>query len=118
MHVADLLDPLRRGMMRRMRSARNVIDQERFLRRKLLELLHVLDGLIGHGGLHVPGGIVQKWIDGRRVAIQIRLPLAGVATDEAPEVFEAHSVWPLVERTGFSLFINQRGVFFSQTRRG
>ncbi len=56
-HVADLLDPLGRGMMRRMGGARHVIDEPRLAGSDLLELLHVLDGLIGHRRLQVPAGI-------------------------------------------------------------
>ena len=37
MHVADLLDPLRRRMMRRVRAAGHVIDKERLLGRDLAE---------------------------------------------------------------------------------
>ncbi len=34
-------------MMRRMGGARHIVDEERLVRRDLLELLHVLDGLVG-----------------------------------------------------------------------
>ena len=102
MHVADLLDPLGRGMMRRMGGARHVIDEPRLAGSDLLELLDVLDGLIGHRRLQVPAGIALEGVDGRRVAEQVRLPLAGVAADEAIEIIEAHSVRPLIERPGLA----------------
>src|SRR5947208_17156727 len=47
-HIADLLDPLRCRMMRRMGGARYVIDEERFVGRDLLQLFHVVDGVVGH----------------------------------------------------------------------
>ena len=40
--IADLLDPLRRRMMRRVSAARDVVDEERLAGRDLLELLHVV----------------------------------------------------------------------------
>ena len=80
-----------------MGGARHVIDEERLFGSDLLELLHVLDGLIGHRRLQIPAGIVEERIDRRGVAEQVRLPLAGIAPDEAVEIFEAHSIRPLIE---------------------
>ena len=68
--------------MRRMGGARHVIDEPRLARSDLLELLDVLDGLIGDRRLQVPAGIVLEGVDGRRVAEQVRLPLAGVSTEK------------------------------------
>ena len=115
-HVADLLDPLRRGMMRRMGGARHIIDEPGLARRDLLELLDVPDGLIRHRRLHVPAGIVQERIDGRRVAEQVRLPLAGVAADEAVKIFEAHSIRPLLERAGLARLVRGRVVVLAEPR--
>ena len=115
-HVADLLDPLRRRMMRRMGAARHVIDEERLVGRDLLELLHVLDGLVGHGRLQVPAGIALEGIDGRRIAEQVRLPLAGVAADEAVEIIEAHAVRPLIERPGLARLVRGRVVVLAEPR--
>ena len=106
-HVADLLDPLRRRMMRRVGAARHVIDKERFVGRDLLELLHVLDRLVGHGRGQVPAGIALERIDGRRIAEQVRLPLAGVAADKAVEILEAHAVRPLIERPGLARLVRR-----------
>ena len=116
MHVADLLDPLRRRMMRRVRAARYVVDEERLVRRDRLELLHVLDGLVGHGRGQVPAGIALERVDRRRIAEQVRLPLAGVAADEAIEVLEAHAVRPLVERPGLGRLIEGRVVVLAEPR--
>ena len=115
-HVADLLDPLRRRMMRRVCAARHVIDKERFVGRDLLELLHVLDRLVGHGRRQVPAGIALEGIDGRRIAEQVRLPLAGVAADKAIEVLEAHAVRPLVERPGLARLVEGRVVVLAEPR--
>ena len=101
-HVADLLDPFLGGMMRRMDAAGHVIDEERLVGRDLVEFLHVLDRVIGHGRGQVPAGVVAERVDRRRVAEQVRLPLAGVAADEAVEVLEAHPVGPLVEWPGLA----------------
>ena len=115
-HVADLLDPLRRRMVRRMGAARHVVDEERLVGRDLLELLHVLDRLVGHRGLQVPAGIALEGIDRRRVAEQVRLPLAGVAADEAVEILEAHAVRPLIERPGLARLVEGRVVVLAEPR--
>ena len=115
-HVADLLDPLRRRMMRRVGAARHVVDEERLVGRDLLELLHVLDRLVGHGRGQVPARIALERIDRRRVAEQVRLPLAGVAADEAVEVLEAHADRPLVERPGLGRLIERRVVILAEPR--
>ena len=47
-------------------------------------------------------GLADVGIDRRGVAEQVRLPLAGVAADEAVEVLEAHADRPLVERPGLA----------------
>ena len=116
MHVADLLDPFRRRMMRRVGAARHVIDEERLVGRDLLELLHVLDRLVGHGRGQVPAGIALEGIDGRRVAEQVRLPLAGVAADEAVEILEAHPDRPLIERPGLARLVEGRVVVLAEPR--
>ena len=116
MHVADLLDPLRRRMVRRVRAARHVVDEERLVGRDLLELLHVLDRLVGHGRGQVPARLALEGVDGRRIAEQVRLPLAGVAADEAIEVLEAHAVRPLVEGPGLGRLIEGRVVILAEPR--
>jgi hypothetical protein len=95
-----------------------VVDEPRLAGRDLLELLDVLDGLISHRGLQVPAGIALERVDGRRVAIKVRLPLAGVATDEAIKIVEAHSVRPLIERTGLARLIGGRVVVLAEPRGG
>ena len=102
--------------MRRVGAARDVIDKERLVGRDLLELLHVLDGLVGHGRREIPAGIALEGIDRGRVAIEVRLPLAGVAADEAVEILEAHSDRPLVERPGLGRLIGGRVVVLAEPR--
>ena len=117
-HGADLIDPLLRRMMRRVRAARHVIDKPRFSGRDFLELLHVLDRLVGHGRGQVPSArrLSLEGEDGRRIAEQVRLPLAGVAADEAIEILEAHAVRPLIERSGLGRLIEGRVVILAEPR--
>src|ERR1022692_3435805 len=89
-------------MMRCVRAARNVIDKERLVWSDGVEALHVLDGIIRLRRRQVPAGMADVGIYLRRAAEQIRLPLAGVAADEAIEVVEAHAGWPLIERPGLA----------------
>jgi hypothetical protein len=118
MHVADLLDPLGRRMMRRVSGARHVIDEPRLAGRDLLQLFHILDGLVGHCRFEIPTGIVEKGIDRRRIAEQVRLPLARITADEAVEIIEAHSVRPLIERPGLARLIKRRVVVLAEPRGG
>ena len=98
-HIADLLDPLRRRVMRRMRAARHVVDEERLVGRQRVDLVHVPDRLVGHRGDEIVVGIALERVDVRRVAGEVvRLPLVRVAAHEAVEVLEAHADRPLVER--------------------
>ncbi len=116
MHVADLLDPLRRGMMWRVRATRYVIDKERLVGRDFLELLHVLDRLVCHRCGQIPARMALEGIDGCRIAVQVRLPLAGVAADKAIEVLEAHAVRPLIEGPGLGRLIEGSVVILAEPR--
>ncbi len=102
--------------MRGMRAAGHVVDEERLLGRDRLDLLHVLDRLVGHGRGQVPARLALEGVDGRRIAVQVRLPLAGVAADEAIEVLEAHAVRPLVEGSGLGRLIEGRVVILAEPR--
>ena len=115
--IADLLDPLRRRMMRRVCAARYVVDEERLVGRDRLELLHVLDRVVGHRRGQIPAGIALEGVDGGRVAEQVRLPLAGVAADEAEEIVEAHAGRPLIEGAGLARLIEGRVVVLAEPRR-
>ena len=108
MQLADLVDPFLGRMMRRVRGARRVLDEERLARHRLVDAVQVIDRIVGHAGDEIPFRLAGKGIDLRRVAEQIRLPLIRVAADEAVEVFKAHPGWPLVERA--DLAGGERGV--------
>src|SRR5262249_59868466 len=97
MHVTDLLDPLRRRMVRRVHGPWHVVDEERLLGINRRNAFHVLDRIVGHCRHQVPPRIVVVWVDWRGVAEQVWLPLVGVATDEAVKVIKAHADGPLVE---------------------
>ena len=101
-HVADLLDPLRRRMVRRVRAARRVVDEERQRRIDVVDLFHPADGLVGHRGREVPPGIADEGRDRRGVAGEHRFPLAAVTGVEPIEVIETHAGRPLSERAGLA----------------
>ena len=83
--------------MRCVRTAWHVINEERFVRRDLLELFHVLDRIVSHRCRQIPTRLPLKRIDGRSVAEQVRLPLAGITADEPVKILETHADRPLVE---------------------
>ena len=114
MHRADLVYPLLRRVVRGVDTAGHVIDEEGLVGGEFLELLHVLDGFVGHRRGEVPGGIAHERIDRRRVAEEVRLPLAGVAADESVKILETHAVRPLPERPG--LAVRQRTACYGPCR--
>src|SRR5262249_58634522 len=101
-HIADLLDPLRRRVVWRMHATRNVVDEERLVRVYRGDAIHVFDRIVGHCGNQVPAWLANVRIDRRGVAEQVRLPLVRVAADKAVEVVETHADRPLVERSGLA----------------
>jgi hypothetical protein len=86
-------------------AARDVVDEERLAARDLLELLHVMNSIVGHRRGEIPTGMPLEGIDGCRVAEQVRLPLAGVAADETVEIVEAHPGGPLIEWPGLARLV-------------
>ena len=66
--------------------------------------------------VQVPAGIALERIDGRRIAEQVGLPLAGVAADKAVEILEAHAVGPLIERSGLAVLEERRVVVLAEPR--
>ena len=84
--------------MRRVRGAGRVLDEERLAGVDLVDAIQVINGVVGHAGDQVPSRLALKGIDLGGVAEQVRLPLVGVAADEAVEILEAHAGRPLVER--------------------
>jgi hypothetical protein len=79
-----------------------VLDEDRLVRLDLMHPRHVVDGVVRHAGHEIPARLAFERVDLRRVAEQVRLPLVGIAADEAVEVFEAHAGRPLVERPGLA----------------
>ena len=77
--TSDLLDPLRRRMMRRVGAAGNVVAEKRLAGIDLVELIQPIDGIVRHGRGQVPFRIAHVGIDRRGVAEKVWLPLAGVA---------------------------------------
>ena len=102
--------------MGRVCAAGDVVDEERLVGRDLLELLHVLDRVVSHRGGEIPTGMPLEGVDGRRVAEQVRLPLAGVAADEAVEIIEAHPDGPLIEWPGLARLVKGRVVVLAEPR--
>src|SRR5262249_58241918 len=82
-HIADLLDPLRRRVVRRMHAARNVVDEERLGWIDRGDAIHVFNRIVCHYGNQVPAWLANVRIDRRGVAEQVRLPLVGVAAGKA-----------------------------------
>ena len=98
-HRADLLDPFRRRMMRRVSRARRVVDEPRPLRIGRRLRADVLDALVRERGVEVPARLAVVGMDRRHVAEEVaRLPLARVAADEAVEIVVALPDRPMVER--------------------
>ena len=102
MHVADLLDPFRRRVVRRVRCRPARSRRRTAARVDRVDVIHPRNGIVRHGGGQVPARLADVGIDRGGVAEEVRLPLAGVATDESVEVFEAHADRPLIERPGLA----------------
>ena len=95
----DLVHPLLRWMVRRVRGAGNVVAEERFVRLNLVDSIEVLDGFVGHAGDEVPTRLAFKRIDLCGVAEQVRLPLVRIAADKPVEVLKSLPDGPIVERS-------------------
>jgi len=117
MQGADLVDPFRRRVVRRVSAARHVIHEERLLRIERVDPPHPVDGVVGHGGGEVPARLADIGVDGSGVAEQVRLPLARVAADEAVEIVEPHAGRPLVERAGLARLERRRVVVLAEPGR-
>jgi hypothetical protein len=89
-------------------AARHVIQEERDRRVDVVQLRHPVDGVIGHRRGQVPFALLSdKRINRRGVAEKVRLPLAGVATDEAVKIFKPHPGRPLIERPRLACLIGR-----------
>ncbi|MGX1344090.1 hypothetical protein AB7M73_009350 [Bradyrhizobium japonicum] len=104
--------------MRRMGTARHVVDEERLLGRRRVQSVHVVDGVIRHVGDEVVAGLADPWKNLARVAEKVRRPLVGLAAHEAVEIFESHSDRPLVERPGRAVQIGWGVMVLAEPRGG
>src|SRR5215469_18631541 len=105
MHLTDLLHPFWRRMMRRMRSAGCVVNEERLVGLDLIQHLDIVDRLIRHGGNQVPAGMANIRLYWSGVAEEIAgRPLGGVVADETVVVLEAldGTCRPVVEGAGLA----------------
>ena len=92
-----LVGPLLRHMVRRMHRPGRVVDEERLVRRHRLLGFHPVDGLVRH----VDGEVVVlhlRRIDLDHAVVDERIPLVGLAADEAVELVETLVGGPAVER--------------------
>src|SRR5262249_40918066 len=69
-----------------------------------------------HRSLKIPARIADKRVDRCRVAEKVWLPLARVATNEAVEIIEAHSVRPLFEGPSLARLVGRRVVILAKPR--
>src|SRR5262249_19529934 len=95
--------PVLGNVVRGVRGTRSVVDEKRPVRRDRLLLAHVGDRLVRE--VFVEGVVVLAapghfHLDGRGAVVEGRLPLVGLAADEAVEVVKSLHVWPAVERAG------------------
>ena len=99
MHGFDLVHPFLGRVVRRVGGARRIVDEPGALRVVRGLLVDVPDGVVGHRGDQVPLAFLAViGVDRRGIAVEAaRLPLAGVAADEAVEVFVAVPDRKLVE---------------------
>ena len=87
----ELVDPVLRGVVRRVGGAGRVVGEERLVRRHGLLHPDPADRLVGQVAVEVVVGDVMGRLDRSRVLEDRRRPLVGVAADEAVEVFEAQA---------------------------
>ncbi len=117
-HVADLLHPFLGRVMRRVRGAGRVLDEERLVGHRLVDAIEVVDGVVGHAGDQVPARLALEGIDLGGVAEQVRLPLVRIAAHEAVEILEAHAGRPLVKRPDLAGGKRRRVVILAEPRGG
>src|SRR4029453_1347619 len=114
--VGSFLDPFGCRMMRCVRGAGSVVEEERDRGIDGVQSIQPVDGFIGHGGDQVPSGTPDKWRNQCGVAEQQRGPLAAIATDEPVEIFKSHAGRPLVEWAGLTRLISWSVVILSEPR--
>ena len=96
-------DPFLFRLMRGVRRARRVVEEERLVGRHGLLAAHPLDGLVGHVVVEVVIGIAQVRLDGLGPVKDGGPPLAGLGPDEPVEFFKPQAGRPEIERSGLAV---------------
>ena len=119
MHGVDLVHPLLRRVVRRVRGPRGILDEERLAGIGLVQPRHPVDGVVRHRGDEVPRSrrLVLEGIDLRRVAEEVRAPLVGIAPHKTIEVLKAHTRRPFVEGAYLARFKSRRVMVLAKPRR-
>src|SRR6516165_2699765 len=97
-----------------MGATRDVVYEERLIRRGGIEPLYVRDGLVRQVGGEVVAGLPDPGKNLRHVLEEVRGPLVGLASQEAIEVLEAHADGPLIEWASRAVLIAWRVVVLSE----
>src|SRR5262249_12656114 len=96
-----------RDVVRGVRGAGRVVDEERPVRCDRLLPAHVVDGLVGQmfvEGVVLLAALGYLHFDGRGAVVEGRLPLVRLAADETVEVVKPLHARPAVERAGDARF--------------
>src|SRR6478672_5891159 len=80
----ELIDPFRRGLMRCVAAAGNVVEQERLIGCRRVQLFEVLNGVVRHASDHDVARLVTPRKDLRGVAEQKWCPLIRLAARSKP----------------------------------
>ena len=100
--------------MRRMRAAGCVEYKEWLVRCDGRESLQPIDGIDGHCRGQVPAPLANVGIDRSGITKQVRLPLAGIASQKAIKILEAQAGRPLVERSDLTCLELGRDVVLAE----
>ncbi len=114
-----LVGPLLGHVVRRVGRAGREVDEERLVRRERLLLADPVHGLVGHV-LHEVVALLGRLLrlDRRGALVERRVPLVGLAADEAVEVLEAAAArGPGVERPGRARLPHRHLVALAELRR-
>src|SRR5512140_738147 len=115
-----LVRPLLGHMMRRMGRARREVDEERLVGRECFLLSDPGDRLVGHV-LHEMVALFGRSLQlhRRRPLIKRRVPLVGLAAEEAIEVLESAATrGPLIERSDRARLPHRHLMALAELRSG
>src|SRR5690242_16400693 len=104
-------------MMRRVRTARNIVKEKRLLWRGGIQFGQILDCLVGHIGDEVIAGFPDPRKDRGMIAKEKGRPLIGFTAHEAVEVIKAHSARPLVKWPSQAVKIGGRVMVLAEPGR-